>query len=348
MENVMRGLVKENAGPGNYVYHTDLPLPKIAADEVLIRIHCAAICATDMHIMEWDEWSRKRMRTPLIAGHEMAGEIIATGANVRERKVGDRVSCETHVPCGECYFCENNMPHICRNIDLLGVTIPGAFAEYMKIRWSNTFVLDDGVSDEAACMFEPMGAGIHGVESAQVAGKVVLVSGCGPIGLTAVSGSKTFGAKLVIACDLVDERLQDAKDMGADVVFNSEKCDLVEEILKLTDGVGADAAIDVTGAGPAIRTGIKSVRAAGRVVCVGLPTKPVELDLANDLIYREVELTGISGRKIWDTWEDFATVMKGPYFKLDKVLGGKFRLEEFDRAVEQIRSGVGGKMLLYP
>ena len=176
----------------------------------------------------------------------------------------------------------------------------------------------------------------------------MLVSGCGPIGLTAVSACKTFGARQVIACDLVDERLATASEMGADVVINSGSCDLVAEVRRLTGGVGVDAAIDITGAASAINNSLRCVRAAGKLVCVGLPTKNVEMDLTNDLIYREVQMTGVSGRKIWDTWKDFAKVMKGPYYKLDKVMGNRFRLEEFDQALEQIHSGVPGKMIVYP
>ena len=316
MKDTMCGLVKEVNAPSGLVYHTDLPIPEINDDEVLIKVHCSAICGTDLHIMEWDEWSQKRIKAPVTVGHETAGEIVAVGKNVTERKVGDRVSCESHIPCGECYFCKNGMPHICKNVKLFGCTQNGAFAEYAKIRWDCTFLLEDDVTDEAACMFEPMGAGIHGVEAAEVNGKTVLVSGCGPIGLTAISASKTFGAVKVIACDLIDEKLEVAKKMGADAVLNSAK---------------------------------KCLRAAGRLVCVGLPTKPITFhDMTDDLVYREVQLTGVSGRKIWETWEDFAKVMKGPYFKLDQVIGGRFPMKDFEAALAQIHSGVPGKMILYP
>ena len=198
-------------------------------------------------------------------------------------------------------------------------------------------------------MFEPMGAGIHGVEAAEVNGKPVLVSGCGPIGLTAISASKTFGAVKVIACDLIDEKLEVAKKMGADAVLNSAKCDLPAEVRTLTGGVGVDAAIDITGAEPALNSALKCLRAAGRLVCVGLPTKPITFhDMTDDLVYREVQLTGVSGRKIWETWEDFANVMKGPYFKLDQVIGGRFPMKDFEAALAQSHSGVPGKMILYP
>ena len=318
MKDTMCGLVKEVNAPSGLVYQTDLPIPEINDDEVLIKVHCSAICGTDLHIMEWDEWSQKRIKAPVTVGHETAG-------------------------------CKNGMPHICKNVKLFGCTQNGAFAEYAKIRWDCTFLLEDDVTDEAACMFEPMGAGIHGVEAAEVNGKTVLVSGCGPIGLTAISASKTFGAVKVIACDLIDEKLEVAKKMGADAVLNSAKCDLPAEVRTLTGGVGVDAAIDITGAEPALNSALKCLRAAGRLVCVGLPTKPITFhDMTDDLVYREVQLTGVSGRKIWETWEDFAKVMKGPYFKLDQVIGGRFPMKDFEAALAQIHSGVPGKMILYP
>ena len=348
MSKTMRGLVKQSAAPGEFVFRDDLPVPEIGDDEVLIKVHCTAICGTDMHIIEWEDWSQKHVQPPIIPGHGTAGDIVAVGRNVKDRKVGDRVSCESHIACGECYFCTHGLGQICKNVKLFGCSVDGAFAEYAKIPAASTFLLDDAISYEAACMFEPMGAGVHGAEAAEVEGKTVLVSGCGPIGLTAVSACKTFGAKLVIACDLVDDRLEMAKKMGADVTVNSGREDLRGTVLKLTDGIGVDAAIDITGAGAAINAGLKCVRAAGRMVCVGLPTKPVTMDLTNDLIYREVELTGISGRRIWETWTDFAKVMNGPYFQLDLVMGRRFALEDFHQAVEAIRSGETGKMLIYP
>ncbi len=349
MKKTMCGIVKEVNAPGGLVYHTDLPIPEIGPDEVLIKVHCSAICGTDLHIEEWDAWSQKRVHAPTTIGHETAGEIVEVGAAVTERKVGDRVSCESHIPCGECWFCKNGMPHICKDVGLLGITQNGAFAEYVKIRWDCTYLLDDGISDEAACMFEPMGVGVHGVESADVAGKVVLVSGCGPIGLTAVAACKTFGAAKVIACDLIDERLKSAREMGADVVANSGTCDLPALVKELTGGVGADAAIDITGAGPALNTALKCLRAAGRLVCVGLPTKPITFpDMSDDLIYREIVLTGVSGRKIWDTWEAFKKVMQGPYYKPEQMIGGRFPMKDFEAGIAQMRRGVPGKVLLYP
>ena len=144
----MCGLVKEEAAPGKFVYRTDLPIPQIGDDEVLIKVHCTAVCGTDLHIMDWDKWSQARIHPPMIPGHETAGDIVEVGKNVHDRKMGDRVSCETHVPCGTCWFCKNGLSHICRNVKLFGVTENGAFAEYAKIQADSTFLLDDDIAQK--------------------------------------------------------------------------------------------------------------------------------------------------------------------------------------------------------
>lgn len=347
-QKFMRGLVKATMGPGELVYREDLPIPEINDDEVLIKVHCTAICGTDLHILDWDEWTQKRVKKPVTLGHETAGDIVAVGKNVKDRKVGDRVSCESHIPCGHCYFCENNMPHICKNVELFGITQDGAFAEYAKIRSDCTFLIPDDLSYEAACLFEPMGAGVHGAENANVKGKTVLVSGCGPIGLAAISACKHFGASMLIVCARTDSKLTVAKEMGADLVFNTKKVDLAQEIMELTDGIGVDVAIDVTGSEDAIHTALRCLRAGGDLVGVGLPTKPVTFDLGNEILYREIHLTGVSGRMIWKTWEDFAEIMNGPYFDTEKVLGEKYAMIDYKDAFARSRSGAPGKNLIYP
>jgi len=345
--HTMRGIVKETAGTG-LSYRTDLPIPLINEDEVLIKVRASTLCGSDIHIYDWDEWTQRRMKPPIIIGHETAGDIVQIGKNVSNVKVGDRVSVETHVPCNRCFFCNNGMKEICKEVDLFGVTIPGAFAEYTKIRSDCVFKLTDEITYEMACLFEPMGAGVHGVEVAEVNGKTVLISGCGPIGLTAITASKVFGAKMVVACDLIDAKLDIAKEMGADYIFNSRKCDIVEEVKKLTNGIGVDAAIDITGAESAINESLQAVRAAGRMVCVGLPSSRVTMNLTEDLIYRQVELTGVSGRRIWETWDNFTIVMKDARYKIDRIFGHKFDLKDFEIAIQEVRSGVPGKMILYP
>lgn len=348
MSGTMRGIVKAAAGPG-LEFRTDLPIPEIGDDEVLMKIRCASICGTDLGIYDWGDWARRRIKSfPRIVGHETTGEIVSVGKNVTDRFVGQRVSCETHIWDGTCPHCLAGRRHVCQNMTLFGIQLDGAFAEYAKIRADATYVLEDALSDEQGCIFEPMGSGVHGVEEAEVTGKTVLVAGCGAIGLTVVAACRVFGAKTIIACDLYEEKLAAAKVMGADFTVNSAKENLVETVLRLTDGLGVEAAIDVTGSPAALNAALKSVMAMGQLVSVGLPGEPVTMDMTEDLFYRQIRLSGICGRRIWETWDDFTTVMKNPIYDMKRVIGGQFALEDFEQGFAKMRSGAPGKMFLYP
>jgi len=255
---------------------------------------------------------------------------------------------ETHIWDGTCPHCRAGNRHICQHMTLYGIQTDGAFAEYSKVRADATYVLDEALSDEQGCIFEPMGSGVHGVEEAEVAGKTVLVAGCGAIGLTVVAACHVFGAKRIIACDLFDEKLETAKQMGADIVVNSRKEDLLSRVLELTEGLGVEAAIDVTGSPASLNASLKSVMAGGRLVSVGLPGEPVTMDMTEDLFYRQIRLSGICGRRIWETWDDFTKVMKDPIYDMNRVIGGQFALEDFEAGFTKMRSGAPGKMFLYP
>ena len=348
MTGTMRGICKTRPAPGAE-YRTDIPIPQITENQVLMKVHATAICGTDLHICNWGDYAANRMKDlPMVFGHETAGEIVAVGKNVTGWKIGDRISVETHIPCDECFQCGIGNRHICENMKLFGVTEPGAFAEYAPVPKECIVRLDDGLSYEQGAMLEAMGAGVHGVEKADVKGKTVLVSGCGPIGLMVVGACRAHGAKRVIACDLFDEKLERAKAMGADDVVNSGREDVVEAVRRLTGGSGADAAIDITGNGQAIETGLKALRKAGILVSVGLPNGKVVLDLTEDIIYREIVYTGVSGRRMFETWEDCMQILRTPGFSLEPVIGGIYKLEAFEDALAAIRSGVPGKMILVP
>ena len=345
MSDTMFGLKKEQKGTCAPVWHDDLPIPEPKDDEVLVKVNRAALCGTDIHIIDWDKWSRIWVKPPVIMGHEACGEVVLAGKNVTDRKPGDRVAFESHIPCGKCPMCVSGKSNMCMNMSLFGVGRDGAFAEYVAAPEKITYKLTDDISDDVGCLFEPMGSGIRGVEKAEVEGKNVLVSGCGAIGLTVIAGAKTFGAEKVIACDILPERLKDAEKMGADITVNSSETDIISFCRDLTGGLGVDAAIDVTGAPPAIVNGIKALKNGGRLVGVGFPSGEVGLDLTNDVYYREVEITGVCGRRIWETWDNFAKVMRSPYFDASVIIGGTYALHDFEKAVEAYRAGVPGKKL---
>lgn len=348
MTGTMRGICKLRPGAGA-AYCTDLPIPTIKPDEVLLKVHATAICGTDVHLYDWNEYARTRMTNlPIVFGHETAGEIVEVGADVTRWRVGDRISVETHIPCGTCRQCRMGNPHICDRMKLFGITEPGAFAEYAPVRADCAVRLDDALSYEQGAMLEAMGAGVHGVEKAQVRGKTVLVSGCGPIGLMVIGACRAHGAKKIIACDLFEEKLARARQMGADItVLSRDAQTLLDTVRAETDG-GADAAIDITGNGKAIKTGLQALRKAGIFVSVGLPDGDIPLNLTEDIIYREIVYTGVSGRRMFETWEDCMQILKSPGFSLAPVIGGVYPLEQFEQALAAIRAGVPGKMILLP
>ena len=348
MKRNMRGLVKEINGPSQLVFHDDLPVPEISDTEVLVKVYYGNICGTDLHIEEWDTWSQLRVKAPVITCHEIVGTIAEVGKDVTDRREGQRVAIEPMIPCGKCYLCTHGMSNICKDIRILGVTDNGGFAEYVKVPADYTFPLDDEITFEAAALMQPMGTGVYGAEMAEVKGKNVLISGCGSLGLAAVSACRVFGAKRIIAVDVKDSQVELALEMGADVAFNSMEHDVCGRIMELTDSVGVDAAIDISGVEAAILSDIKAVRPGGIFVGVGLPTKKIALDLTNDVFYREVRITGVSGRKVWRTWNNFAAILKSPFFKADRFIGGIYPLSDYQSAFAAARSGVPGKMLLHP
>lgn len=344
----MHGICKMRPGVGAE-FRDDLPIPEINDDEVLMKVHATAICGTDMHLYDWKEYAQARMKNlPMVFGHETAGEIVKIGKNVTGHKIGDRISVETHIPCGHCYQCETGNPHICENMRVFGVTDPGAFAEYAKVPKECIVPLDDAISYEKGAMLEAMGAGVHGVERADVKGKQVLVSGCGPIGLMAIGACKVHGAAKIIACDMFDQKLELAKEMGADLVVNSGKEDIIQAVRNATGGHGADAAIDITGNGKAINAGLKALRKGGIFVSVGLPDGEIPVNLTEDIIYREIVYTGVSGRRMFETWEDCMNILKSDGFSLAPAMGNTYKFEDFEDAFAAIRAGVPGKMILVP
>ncbi len=346
-EKRMRGIVKEQAGPG-LVYREDLPFPVIGEDEALFRVKAAAVCGTDLHIDEWNEWARTRIKLPVIIGHEAAGEVVAVGAKVTNLKPGDRIAVETHVACYHCPLCSMGMPHICPHQDIYGVTIQGAFAEYSKVRADVCVKLPGDVTDEMGAMLEPMGAGVHGVDLARVEGKTVFINGCGPIGLMAIGACLVHGARRVIASDIFEEKLAIAREMGAELALNAKNEDVVARVKAETNGLGCDAAIDFTGSGRAIVSALRAVRKGGMLVLVGLPDGEIPINLTEDLIYKEVTVTGVAGRLMYETWEDAIRILQSPRFSLKPVIGGVYPLEKYGEALAAIRGGAPGKMILIP
>jgi threonine 3-dehydrogenase len=346
-KKTMSGVIKERPGPGA-AYRTDLPMPEVGPNDVLVKVRAAAICGTDLHILPWTPYAAARFKPPMVFGHEFAGDIVEVGANVSECKAGDRVAGETHIPCNECYQCKTDNRHICNDMKIIGVHAPGAFAEYIAFPKDCVYKLPESLSYEAGAMLEPMGVGVHGASAAKVKGENVVVYGCGPIGAMGVGACKAWGAKRIVAVDVFDDKLKIAKAMGADVTVNANRTDAANEIIKIFDGAGADVIIDYSGNVAAIRAEFKALRKGGRLALVGLPGEDITLNLCDDIIYKEATVIGVTGRLMYQTWEECAGLLNTRGFSLDPVFGGTYPLKDFEKAFADINAGKPGKMILIP
>lgn len=344
MEKTMKGLVKQFPVSGATL-RDDLPVPVPADNEILVKVHIAAICGTDQHIYGWNEWAQQRVPLPMVFGHEISGEIVAVGAGVRGFQVGERVAAETHIPCNNCYQCRTGNQHNCEDMKIIGVHVPGGFSDYAIIPVDCAWKLDDAISYRHAAMLEPMGVAVHGVMSGEVNLKSVVILGCGPIGVMAVGTAATAGASKVFAVDVFDEKLEMAKKCGADVCINTKKEDFIQTILRETGGRGADVIIDYTGAVGLIESAFQALRKGGRFTFVGLPNNKLSLDLTNAVIYKEAQMNGVTGRRMYETWFQCTEILKKGKFTLDDVIGGIYKLEDYKKAFSDIVAGKPGKML---
>jgi threonine 3-dehydrogenase len=344
----MRALVKAEPAAGAEM--REVPVPRPAAGEVLIRVEAASLCGTDLHIYRWDPWAQERLteRLPQIFGHEMAGRIVALGDGANASgtlAIGTRVAAETHLVDGTCYQCRTGRAYVCANLRILGVDADGAFAEYMTLPAGNAWPSND-LSPEIAAIQEPMGNAVHAAFVEEVTGETVLVTGCGPIGLMSIAIAKLAGATKVIATDINPERRRMATSMGADLVLDAAG-DVVAQVRAATGGVGADIVLEMSGAEPAIRQGFDAVTNGGRVSLLGLPSRPVTLDLNNEIIFKGLRVYGITGRRMFETWyRTQALLAQG--LDLSPIVTHRLPLTRFHEAFELLAAGHAGKVVLLP
>lgn len=343
---VMRGLVKCEPQAGA-VLRKDIPIPEIGADEVLVKVHYAAVCGTDQHIYSWNNWAEERVPLPMIFGHEFSGEIVGTGTNVTAYKIGERVAAETHIPCNCCIQCKTGNAHNCENMKIIGVHVRGGFSDYAVIPQECVWRLDDEISYKHGAMLEPMGVAVHGVMSGDVGMKTVVILGCGPIGAMAVGAARAAGAGKIFAVDIFDEKLKMAEKLGADFCINTKRDDLKKAVMIETDNRGADVIIDYTGNVLLIESSFEFLKKGGRFTLVGLPSKKLSIDLTNAVIYKEAKINGVTGRLMYETWYQCTDILKKKVFTLDDVIGGEYSIEEYEQAFSDIAQGKPGKMLFY-
>jgi len=353
----MEAIVKKRREPGAEA--ATVEEPRIKKNEVLVKMKASSICGTDIHIWEWNEWARNRIKKiPLIFGHEFAGEVVEVGKDVTNVQEGDMVSAETHIVDGTCYQCRTDRMHVCQNMQILGVDRDGVFAEYIVLPERNAWKNDPDLDPAIASIQEPLGNAVQSVlpkdHIEDIAGKNVAVLGCGPIGLMAIAVLRTIGAAKIFATagGLNKARMELAEKMGANLVLSAreEGENLVKTIRDATDGNGVDVALEMSGAPSAVRQAFEMLTPGGRVSLLGLLDKPMELDLNNALIFRAAAVYGISGRRMFQTWYQVKGLLSKPDFrnKMASIITHKIPMRDFQKGVELINSKKAGKVVLEP
>lgn len=338
----MRAIVKSKPEPG--LWMEEVAMPVVGLHDVLIRVRKASICGTDLHIRSWDPWAASTIPVPMVVGHEFMGEIVELGGDVEGLSVGMRVAGEGHITCGHCRNCRAGRRNFCHNHTGVGVTRPGAFADYLVLPAANVFPVPDHISDDVAAVLDPLGNATHTALAFDVVGEDVLVTGAGPIGAMAVAISRHIGARFVVVTDVNPYRLQLAAAMGADRVVDVSTTDLASVMSDLGMTEGFDIGMEMSGSENAFNQLLDAMNHAGRVAVLGIPPGPVRLDV-NDVIFKGLTLKGIYGRQIFETWYKMAAMLQSG-LDVSSLVTHRFDAADFERAFAVVSSGQCGKVLL--
>ena len=339
----MKALVKAKAELG--IWMQDIPTPEVGHNDVLIKVRRSAICGTDIHIYKWDEWARNTIPVPLAVGHEFSGEIVDVGSEVRGFEPGDRVSAEGHITCGVCRNCRAGRRHLCINTVGVGVSRPGAFAEYISVPAFNVFKLPDAISDDMAAILDPLGNATHTALSFDLVGEDVLITGAGPIGVMAVAIARYAGARHIVITDVHEYRLELARKLGASVALNVSNGSLEDTMKTLGMTEGFDVGMEMSGNPQAFRDLLRTMHHGGKVAILGIPPDETSIDWTQ-VIFKGLILKGIYGREMFETWYKMSSMIQSG-LNIEPVITHHFDIDEFQPAFELMASGQSGKVILH-
>jgi threonine 3-dehydrogenase len=338
----MKALAKLKPGPG--LEMTDVPMPQVGHNDVLIKIKKTAICGTDIHIWKWDEWAAKTIPVPMHVGHEYVGDIVEMGQEVRGFAIGDRVSGEGHITCGYCRNCRAGRRHLCRNTTGVGVNRAGCFAEFLSIPAFNAFKIPDSISDDLASIFDPYGNATHTALSFNLVGEDVLITGAGPIGIMAVAIARHVGARHIVVTDVNPYRLKLALKMGATRAVDVSKQTLKATMEELGMVEGFDVGMEMSGVPSAFRDLLENMNHGGKVALLGIPPSDTAIDW-NQVIFKGLEIKGVYGREMFETWYKMVAMLQSG-LDLSPILTHHYKVADFKTGFETMLSGASGKVIL--
>jgi len=338
----MRALVK--AKPERGIWLEEIDKPSVGHNDVLIRVKRTAICGTDIHIYQWDDWASKTIPVPLAVGHEFYGEVVECGVEVKGFNTGDRVSAEGHVTCGVCRNCRAGRRHLCMNSVGVGVNRAGAFADYLCVPAFNVFKLPDAISDEMASILDPLGNATHTALSFDLVGEDVLITGAGPIGIMAVAIARYAGARHIVITDINDYRLELARDMGASVALNVTSGSLDQTMQDLGMEEGFDVGMEMSGNPSAFRDMLRTMHHGGKIALLGIPPEEMAIDW-NQVIFKGLVIKGVYGREMFETWYKMSSMLQSG-LNVESIITHRFPLEDYEQAFQLMESGQSGKIIL--
>jgi len=338
----MKAVVKQNAEPG--LWMEDVPVPEYGINDVLIKIHKASICGTDIHIYNWDAWAQKTIPVPMVIGHEFVGKVEAMGSNVHDFDIGDIVTGEGHLVCGRCRNCLAGRRHLCNHTSGVGVNRPGAFADYLCIPVTNVWHCDPAISLEVLSCFDPFGNATHSALSFDVLGEDVLITGAGPIGCMAVGIARHAGARHVVISDVNPYRLELARRMGATVTVDVRSRKIADVMDDLGMKEGFDVGLEMSGSPEAFDDMLSTMCHGGKIALLGIPEKRTAIDW-NLVVFNSLTIKGIYGREMYETWYKM-TVMVQSGLDITPVITHRFPRERFQEGFEVMRSGLSGKVII--
>jgi threonine 3-dehydrogenase len=338
----MHALVKHHAARG--IELRDVEIPVVGPNDIRIRVKRTAICGTDMHIFNWDQWAQKTIPVPMTVGHEYCGEIVAVGSEVSGLSVGDRVSGEGHITCGFCRNCRAGRRHLCRNTVGVGVNRPGCFAEFVVIPAVNAFKLPDAIDDEIASILDPLGNAVHTALAFDVVGEDVLITGAGPIGIMAAAIVRFVGARHVVITDVNDYRLSIAKQMGATLAINVTRDSLDSAMQQLGMREGFDVGLEMSGNAAALRDMLRTMHHGGSIAMLGIPATEVAIDW-NEVILKGLTIKGIYGRQMFETWYKMAALLQSG-LNVRPVITHRVPYTDYQHAFDIMGRGESGKVVM--
>ena len=338
----MKSLVKSHSQQG--IWLEDTAKPEVGHNDLLIKIRKTAICGTDMHIYNWDDWAQKTIPVPMVVGHEYVGEVVDMGQEVQGFNVGDRVSGEGHITCGHCRNCRAGRRHLCRNTEGVGVNRAGAFAEYLVIPAFNAFKIPDNISDDLASIFDPFGNAVHTALSFDLVGEDVLITGAGPIGIMAAAVARHVGARHVVITDVNPYRLALAEKMGVTRAVNVAEENLKDVMNQLGMTEGFDIGLEMSGVPVAFCDMLNNMNNGGKIAMLGIPPQDVAIDW-NQVIFKGLVIKGIYGREMFETWYKMASLIQSG-LDISPIITHQFSIDEFQQGFDTMGSGHSGKVIL--